>query len=196
MLDTDNFRFMIGTERVERRMIGAGKFLELRYRVTGVKFKGSTRHSGPSVIVFGECIEGAPRENHPNATWFGAYCSEVFYENPEQPETPVEQVEEPEAVAEPGITVEVVEQVLEAADFPHCVDPAGRRYGEFQVASLASGVRVTYSLGAAAAAMIPSMRRAAVAVQVDQCERVLSRLGYRVTVFEPDRGTRYALTVR
>ena len=108
----------------------------------------------------------------------------------------VELMEEPEAVEEPEITVEAVEQVLRAADFPHCVDPAGRKYGEFQVASLVSGVRVTYSLGAAAAAMIPSMRRAAVAVQVDRCERVLSRLGYRVTVFEPDRGTRYALTVR
>ncbi|MEV7675043.1 hypothetical protein [Streptomyces sp. NPDC088752] len=81
-LHPKHFAHMIGTERTETRKVGPGEFVELRYRVTNIRFRGATQYRRACVIVSGRCIEGKPQEGHPNATWFGAYCAETFHSNP------------------------------------------------------------------------------------------------------------------
>jgi hypothetical protein len=72
-MDTD-YAQMIGTERTVTR-----QGVELAYRVEGIKRKGQTRWTGPTVTVYGQCIEDKPQEGHPNATWYGSYCAEIFH---------------------------------------------------------------------------------------------------------------------
>lgn len=71
---SDIYSEMIGSERIVQR-----NGVELTYRVEGIKRRAASRWSDPTVTVFGRCITSLPKEGHPNATWYGSYCSEIFY---------------------------------------------------------------------------------------------------------------------
>lgn len=181
MLHPANFQFMIGTERTEVRKIDRDTFIELRYRVTGVKYKAATRHAGPAVIVYGECVGHERIEGHPNATWFGAYCSESFRENPEQMEAPEVQEE---------IPVIVVGQVEQAIVEIGYTDPG------YAVFERDGRVHVSYTLGSWADGLDADTRRETVELKLIQLEKALSNRGYTVIMFVPDTGIRfYRLTV-
>lgn len=68
---------LIGTVRVETRKIDRNHSITLKYRVKGIEYHNG--RNGKSVAVWGRCIEDKNQEGHPNATWFDAYCSEIFY---------------------------------------------------------------------------------------------------------------------
>ena len=74
MSENLDFNAMIGTVRTDRKHPEP-----LQYRVQGVKRKGASRWTGPTVTVWGRCIEDKMQDGHANATWYGAYCAEVFH---------------------------------------------------------------------------------------------------------------------
>lgn len=84
-LDLARFEHMVGTERVERRKVGSGEYVELRYAVKRVKYNAGDRFHRPSVTVEGRCVAhpaGVAGPTYDNSTWFDAYCAEIFYTNP------------------------------------------------------------------------------------------------------------------
>lgn len=74
-LDPQAFEHMIGTVRTD-------SLSGLRYRVDGVKYKGSSRFHSASVTVHGRVIESNPGILGEHSTTYGAYASEIFYTNP------------------------------------------------------------------------------------------------------------------
>jgi hypothetical protein len=90
-LDPARFSHMVGTVRTQVRKLrrdddGTWVTVELRYRVEGVKHKAASRRHPASITVWGRCVswpEGA-RPGNDTTSWGGAYCSEIFYANPQE----------------------------------------------------------------------------------------------------------------